>query len=463
MAAITPTLLLRHFGGFLAAILLLAGSPAAAHEIPTDVRMTMFVRPQADRLQVLVRVPLSAMREVDVPLRGPGYLDLERADAALRTAVRLWLTDNLTLYEEDTALASPAITALRVSLASDRSFTGFDSAIAHLRSPPLPTATDLYWSQQLLDVQLEYPIRSAASRFAIDARFARLGLRVGVALHFLPAEGGERAFELHGNEGMVALEPSWRQAARRFVGDGFNHILDGTDHLLFIAALVIPVRRLLPLLGIVTAFTAAHSITLAASALGLAPDALWFPPLVETLIAASIVYMALENMIGVFGSSTAPRRRWIVAFLFGLVHGFGFAFALRESLQFAGDHLALALLSFNLGVELGQVAVLLVLAPLLTLAMRQLPQRGVTLILSGLIAHTAWHWLAERWDQLSRFPWPTADPTALPSLLRWLATAIVCGLLLHVIDRRLHERSSSGPGIPPFRRHREVSGRASGR
>ena len=134
---------------------------------------------------------------------------------------------------------------------------------------------------------------------------------------------------------------------------GFLHILDGTDHLLFIACLVIPFRRLRPLVVIVTAFTVAHSITLAAAALGLAPEGLWFPPLVEMLIAVSIVYMALENIVG-----TNAQRRWIVAFAFGLVHGFGFAFALRESLQFAGSHLATALLAFNVGVELGQLAVL---------------------------------------------------------------------------------------------------------
>ena len=243
------------------------------------------------------------------------------------------------------------------------------------------------------------------------------------------------------------LEPSWTQAALRFVGDGFRHILDGTDHLLFIAALVIPVRRLAPLVGIVTAFTAAHSLTLAASVLGWAPDGLWFPPLVETLIAASIVFMALENMLGLSGSSGAPPRRWIVAFLFGLVHGFGFAFALRESLQFAGDHLLLALLSFNVGVELGQVAVLLVLAPVLTLVMRRLPERAMVLVLSALIAHTAWHWLAERWDQLSRFSWPVADVTALPSLLRWTAAAIATGFLLYAIDGWLQRRRRFPPRL----------------
>ncbi len=104
----------------------------------------------------------------------------------------------------------------------------------------------------------------------------------------------------------------------------------------------------------------------------------------------------------------------------------------------------------NLGVEFGQIAVLLVLAPLLTLVMGRLPQRGIMLILSGLIAHIAWHWLVERWDQLSRFPWPASDATALPSLLRWLAAAIVCGLILHGVDRRLRVRGARGPGIQPI-------------
>ena len=79
---------------------------------------------------------------------------------------------------------------------------------------------------------------------------------------------------------------------------GFTHILDGIDHLLFLFCLVIPFRRFRALVAVVTAFTVAHSITLFASAYDLAPDALWFPPLIETLIATSIVYMALENIVG---------------------------------------------------------------------------------------------------------------------------------------------------------------------
>src|SRR4029077_14421226 len=146
---------------------------------------------------------------------------------------------------------------------------------------------------------------------------------------------------------------------------GFEHILDGIDHLLFIFCLVIPFRKIRPLIGIVTAFTVAHSITLIASAAGLAPSGLWFPPLIEVLIALSIVYMALENIVG-----PKLERRWMLAFGFGLVHGFGFSFALRDSLQFAGSHLLTSLLAFNVGVEIGQIAVLCVAIPVLALVFK---------------------------------------------------------------------------------------------
>ena len=165
--------------------------------------------------------------------------------------------------------------------------------------------------------------------------------------------------------GLVALDPRWHQAACALRAVGFHHILDGIDHLLFLLCLVIPLRRMGRSSCVVTAFTVAHSITLIASAYDLAPSALWFPPLVETLIAASIVYMALENIVGV-----SAARRWIITFAFGLVHGFGFSFALRESLQFAGSHLLTSLAPFNLGVELGQLLVLLLLVPALGLLFR---------------------------------------------------------------------------------------------
>ena len=204
-------------------------------------------------------------------------------------------------------------------------------------------------------------------------------------LRFLPPAAPCARFEYPGDAGVVRLDPRWHQAALRFVQLGFWHILDGTDHLLFLVCLVIPFRRIRALV--------ARRDLVHAGALGHArsrrptisrPGALWFPPLIETLIATSIVYMALENIV-----SPALRRRWLITFAFGLVHGFGFSFALRESLQFAGSHLLTSLLSFNVGVELGQLLVLAVLVPALDLLFRfVVAERMGTIILSALVAHT---------------------------------------------------------------------------
>jgi len=295
-------------------------------------------------------------------------------------------------------------------------------------APRLADSLDLTWDQQLMDVLLEYPIRSDRSDFAIHPRVDTFGRTVSTAVVFLPPGGPARGYELLGDSGLVRLDPRWHQAALRFVVEGFWHILEGTDHLLFLCCLVFPFRRLRPLVIIVTAFTVGHSISLIASAFGFVPDALWFPPLVETLIAVTIVLMGLENIVqaatGKAGGDVT--RRWIVAFAFGIVHGFGFSFALRESLQFAGDHLLVALFGFNLGVEIGQLTVLLVLVPMLGLLFRYLvPERIGIIILSALVVHTAWHWMLERGEVLTRFPLPTIDAAFLASLMRGLLAVLI--------------------------------------
>ena len=250
-----------------------------------------------------------------------------------------------------------------------------------------------------------------------------------------------RAYELHGDPGLLRLDPRWHQAATRFVVEGFRHILDGADHLLFIACLVIPFRRFAPLVLIVTAFTVAHSITLIAAAFGAAPDGLWFPPLVETLIAVSILYMAFENIAG-----AKLQRRWIVTFGFGLVHGFGFSFLLRERLQFAGEHLLSSLLAFNVGVEIGQFAVLLVAIPSLALLFRYVVEEKVgTILLSALVAHTAWHWLLERFAVLRTFHPSLRDVVSelAVSALPWLVGGLLAVAIAWRVSQRLRRLAST--------------------
>src|SRR5207249_2517900 len=122
---------------------------------------------------------------------------------------------------------------------------------------------------------------------------------------------------------------------------GIEHILTGFVHLLFLLCLIIPLRGWRQVLAIVTTFTVAHSFTLIGSGFHLAPGGAWFPPFVEMTIAASIVYMALENIMGIDFA-----RRMLITGIFGLVHGFGFSYGLQENLQFAGTHLLVSLFAF---------------------------------------------------------------------------------------------------------------------
>jgi hypothetical protein len=406
-------------------VLLLPSWPEA-HEIPADVTIQGFVKAEEGRLRLLVRVPLEAMRDYAFPLRGPGYLEIAESQEMIRNAARQWLGSTyVSFYENGRPLEGLELVTARVAAPGDRSFADYRAALAHVRSAPLPDGTDLFWRQAALDVLFEVPIASETSEFSIDPRFAHLGLRTVTVLRFLPDDDTERVFQYTGNPGLVRLDPRWHQAALRFVALGFEHILDGIDHLLFLLCLVVPFRSVRALIPIVTAFTVAHSITLIASALGLAPDALWFPPLIETLIALSIVYMAFENILG-----AKLRLRWGIAFGFGLVHGFGFSFALSESLQFAGGHLLASLLAFNVGVELGQILVLLLMAPALELAFRRgIPEAAGVIVLSAVLAHTGWHWMLERGSELIQYEFglPALDLAFVAVLLRWVALGLLAG------------------------------------
>ncbi len=169
---------------------------------------------------------------------------------------------------------------------------------------------------------------------------------------------------------------------------GVEHILTGYDHLLFLVALLLRGGRLVSLLKIITAFTVAHSVTLALAVLGVVtiPDRI-----IEPVIAASIVWVALENLL----LRNAPSQRWLVSFLFGLVHGFGFASAI-EPLALPRGRLALALLGFNLGVEAGQALVVVLLLPLLLWMRGSVWEPRMLRAASLVVAVVGCAWLIER-------------------------------------------------------------------
>lgn len=430
----------------LATTVFMAGS-VNADDVPLRVAVQAFVKPEGSQLSVLMRVPMDALGEIDFPTRGvPGSLIFSEADSALESAAYAYIIGSVQLFEGDRQLADYNLRRVRVSLPSDRSFNSYDLALENINKPRLDDSVDLYWRQGMLDLLVTYPIESAESRFSIDPRLAGLGVETNTVIRYVLPEGAERAFSFIGNPGLVYLDPSWLQASWRFVVLGFEHILDGTDHLLFLLCLVIPLRSIRSLVPVISSFTIAHSITLIGSVMGVVPSVLWFPPLIETLIALSIVYMAFENIIGF-----DQKNRWLVTFGFGLIHGFGFSFLLTESLQFAGGYLVTALLSFNVGVELGQLLVLCIVVPVLGLLFKKLPSEKVGIILlSALVAHSAWHWMTERYSALMEYDirWPLMNADFYAGLGQWGILLIVATAILWVMSglfQRFENQQSDKP------------------
>lgn len=432
------------------AVLITAPAPALAHDIPNQIILNGFVKPEGQKLHFVVRVPLIMLTGLNLPKKGPGYLSLDRIDDGLQRSIAATARE-IEFYEDGIALRHTRAVA-RISLPSDRSFESYAAALASIEGPPLPDSEMVFWNQGYLDVHYEYPIRSPESDFALEFRVAPgLSGRLKMVLRYLPPAGTIRAYEIHGGFGHLALDPRWHQAMWSFVKLGFSHILDGIDHLLFILCLIVPfgLRQFWKLAAVVTSFTVAHSITLIASALGLAPAGEWFPPLVEVLIAVSILYMALENIVAMLrnrGDGHILRWRWLVTGGFGLIHGFGFSFALTQDLQFAGDHLLVSLLSFNLGVELGQLLVLAIVLPVIAVLFRNPSFRRIGIaILSAFLAHTAWHWTLERAPDLGYVEWPDLYTGWTAG---FIGLAVLLGAAAWLTVRRLTERRRIGPRRP---------------
>lgn len=204
-------------------------------------------------------------------------------------------------------------------------------------------------------------------------------------------------FELGAATGRFVFEPDEQRlavgglgalaTAGRFAALGFEHIMSGVDHLLFVLVLLLGARSVRSVLKVVTAFTAAHSVTLALAALGVVRVP---AGIVEPLIALSIAYVAVDNI-----ARGESRHRFVVVFGFGLVHGLGFAGALSVA-DAVSWRAILSLFSFNAGVELGQLLLIMAAWPLLVRARRLSWERVAHVAASGLVATLGAFWAAHR-------------------------------------------------------------------
>jgi hypothetical protein len=337
----------------------------------------------------------------------------------------------------------PGLSALDVRIAPDQVRVSLSLAASDAKQPAVGLIETFARNAIVLAAGGEALVPRAARTAHSDTGVAvtldfepvtgtRLSIRSGVPR--LLANGHRQLLTVTGPDGRVALERMLDArtsdvaielgaaadrpgTAAQFVALGLHHILSGYDHLLFLIALLIGVRRLRSVVATVTAFTLAHSVTLSLAVLGVvaAPAAI-----VEPLIAASIVFVGIENLVrdsGLPSSRFALRRaggvrdsglggvqedpgasRWKLTFVFGLVHGFGFAGALRDlGIGSDGGGVALPLGAFNLGVEAGQIAVVGVLWPVISaLGSRPAWRFRFAQATSAAVAVAGVYWFIER-------------------------------------------------------------------
>ena len=337
----------------LAIATLLAGASARAHALDL-VGVTLAVDGGAAREELVIALPSLALL---VPL-GPGR-------GALVTQGQL----------DALVPAIGAATFGQAPLAAD--------------GAPCPlAATAARLDGNAVRVSAAGPCARDPSRLTQTFRFLD-ALPAGHQVVFKTALGGEAMERVaDARAEVVTLERGHPPGFGDFVVLGVEHIFTGYDHLLFLLGLLLaagPLRRLFLTL---TCFTLAHSVTLALAALSV----VHLPTrLTESAIAASIVYVAIEDL-----AVKSPRRRWLVAFAFGLVHGFGFASALGD-LHLGRGSLVPALFGFNAGVELGQVAIVVVAAPVLAAFRRsaRFERFGVPALAGVAIAFGAF-WFVQR-------------------------------------------------------------------
>jgi hypothetical protein len=411
---------------------------AGSHDLPLDRTMNGFIKIGKHQADFIVRVPLDLLVGVPFPVAGDHY-DIATAGPAVQGALAV-LASNLVLWEGSVRLV-PSGARGELAPLSDLSFESYDSALAQSERPPAPD-TVIAYQLGYLDAHFVYSITSSDSAFAIESTLAAdLGDYTRLAIRFMPFDEAGRALTINGASGRVALNPPWYEASAGFVRPGIGRILSGYDHLLFLLCLILPFRRVSDLIPVITAFAVGHSVTLIGTAYGLAPADRWFLPFIEMSIAVSIVYMAIENVV-----DAGLRRRWIIAGLFGLVHGFGFADLFSERLQFAGSNLLAALLAFNAGIEIGQLGVLCVFVPALALLLRgPMAGRMGIIVVSVVVAHTAWHWMIDRAQVLWATPWPLPTSEGFALLARWIIALVLAGVAASLLARWLDRKKQVAP------------------
>jgi hypothetical protein len=418
-----PGQVARRLGWLLALISLHAIAPCAVangHDLPPEIVLQGFLKPEDTRLHLMVRVPLVLLASFSLPKRGPGYLDLANIDNALQQATAS--TSRQIQLQEDGVLLVPIALKGRVSLLSDRSFSSYSSALAHFDSPLLPSDTNLFWNQGFFDAQLEYTIRSAQSRFSIAVDVApELGQRLKLRLDFLPVDRPVLSYRLPAGLGWIALDPRWYEAGWLFVKLGLIDGL-GLQRFVFLLCLVAPFRQFRSLAAVVAMSAALQAMTCTQIAHGMVHDSPLLAPLFIATLGAAIVLLAIGNL-----AAPVLRRRWFISAVVGAVGGIDLGDALADALQFAGTQTWVATAAFDLGALLTQLAVLAIaLGGMRLLFARVLGASLGLIVLSAVLGHLGWHWMVDAGHEFAH----QLSHAGLPpfqAIVPWLVPALAVG------------------------------------
>jgi hypothetical protein len=415
LETITPGVLLG-FVVLASLVFLFLAAPATAHfRLNTNLRIFHIERLESGvRIYLRLPTPLVYARELaaagapDQAIEAPYITSAEEAGVLVHRIDVTALEADPIGYGQLVAQGyrvvisgqeiAPEVEAVAVNPANMQlPFAERAQAKTALKAPPYPPAAPpAYVGDTVTDLQLFFPSTRPDGEIrlseVIPADYEPSGF---IANIFLDEVDGERRISRASGllREPVLLNTSALTAASTFVEQGIWHILEGLDHVLFVLCLTIGATTIGALLWRVTGFTLGHTVTLIAGSLGYTPSGDWFIPAVETAIALSIVYAGAIALLKKPGASTIPITVGI-----GLLHGFGFSFVLADMLDLEAPHLLVSLVSFNIGVEIGQVAIVLAVWPALFYLGRRWAgaKQSAIVVLATAASGIAIFWTVER-------------------------------------------------------------------
>jgi hypothetical protein len=405
-------------------------APLAAHEVPDRVYIQIFVKQERGHLTILVRMPANALIDYLLPTHFEGnWVDLEHATPLAEEGANVWIANLLALREDDRDVARPELRRIRLSRVNDPAFGNFDDALARIQSEPLPPATRVGQDQLTVDALLQTPITAPSSRLYFQPRFARLGVVVDTTLTFLSFEGGRRVFNYQSDPPRFELDPGRAATLKHFVTAGFEHYFDESDYWLFaicIALLFASTTRVAEFAGVLAA---AQALSLFI-ALYVLQTPFWLRSVCGTAIAACIVYAGAEAIIA------HDARRRGVAFVTGVIFGYGAWIGLQPQVQFGGANVATAGAGFAVGFIVAEFLTLAACAGVAH-AMRRysLAPRRLFVVVAAIVIHVAWRRVLERADGLALVPSYGRGPDAA-TLILWALGAMALVALVTTLRKR---------------------------